>query len=134
MSPLSRVVRRRRFVGMGGQFLLAAAARRRSKQLAASWVGAARRWRPNNVVQRFPKKFRSILKPQNFLMTFFRQRKLQQNKYTTKMASAARRQIIGGGAPINKSRRGGAHKLLSRRRRGAQAHGSTTESVNRINQ
>src|SRR6218665_422793 len=132
MSPLSRVVRRRHFVGMGGQFLLAAAGRRRSKQLAASWVGAARRWRPSNVFQRFPKKFRSILKPQNFLMTFFRHRKLQQNKYTTKMASAARRQIIGGGAPINKSRRGGAHKLLSRR--GPQAHGSTTESVNRINQ
>ena len=35
-------------------------------------------------------------------------RKLQKNKYTTKMASAARRQIIGGGgggASINKSRR-----------------------------
>jgi len=27
--------------------------------------------------------------------------KLQQNKYTAKMASTARRQIIGGGAPIN---------------------------------
>src|SRR6218665_432203 len=32
-------------------------------------------------------------------------RKLQQNKYTAKMASLARRQIIGGSAPINKSRR-----------------------------
>src|SRR6218665_2613251 len=41
----------------------------------------------------------------NFLMTFFSHRKLQNNKYTAKMASAARRQIIGGSAPINKSRR-----------------------------
>src|SRR6218665_553653 len=41
---------------------------------------------------------------QIFLMTFFSHRKLQQSKYTAKMASAARRQIIGsGGAPINKS-------------------------------
>src|SRR6218665_631869 len=50
--------------------------------------------------------------PQNFQITFFRHRKLQQNKYTAIMASAVLRQIIGGGAPINKSRRRGAHKLL----------------------
>jgi len=41
-------------------------------------------------------------------------RKLQQNKYTAKMASAAHRQIIGGGggAPINKSRRRRHRALL----------------------
>src|SRR6218665_3366678 len=44
--------------------------------------------------------------PQNFLLTFFSHRKLQQNKYTATMASAGGRQIIGGGgAPINKKRR-----------------------------
>ena len=43
--------------------------------------------------------------PQNFLLTFFSHRKLQENKYTATMASATRQQIIGGsGAPINKSR------------------------------
>src|SRR6218665_528106 len=35
--------------------------------------------------------------PQNFRMTFFSHRKLQQNKYTATMASTACRQIIGGG-------------------------------------
>src|SRR6218665_1070399 len=45
--------------------------------------------------------------PQNFLISFSLviDRKLGQNKYTPKMASAARREIIGGGGPINKSRR-----------------------------
>jgi len=39
-------------------------------------------------------------------MTFFSHRKLQENEYTAKMATAARRQITGGGggALINKSR------------------------------
>jgi len=46
--------------------------------------------------------------PQHFWMTLFLviDRKLQQNKYTSKMASATRRQLIGGGGvPINKIRR-----------------------------
>jgi len=52
------------------------------------------RRRPKNIFQKIHEKFPSIIN-----------RKLQQNKYTAKMASAARRQIIGDGAPINKSRR-----------------------------
>jgi len=57
-------------------------------------------------VQRFLRNFNISFYPQNFLMTFFSHRKLQQNNYAATMASAARRQIIGGGAPINKSVRG----------------------------
>jgi len=46
-------------------------------------------------------------------------RKLQQNKYTAKMASAARRQIIGGGgAPINKRQKSAAAPTNCWRRRG----------------
>src|SRR6218665_1687257 len=62
------------------------------------------------------------LYPQNFLITFLVNRKLQENNYAATISSAARRQIIGGGAPINKSRRGGAHKLSAAR----PAPGSST--------
>src|SRR6218665_2270380 len=44
--------------------------------------------------------------PQNFLMTVFSHRKLQQNNYAATMASASPTNYsLGGGAPINKSRR-----------------------------
>src|SRR6218665_3928564 len=67
-----------------------------------------------NVFSKIPEK--NSFYPQNFLMAFLwflviENRKLQQNKYTEKMASAARRQIIGGGASIKKVGGGCAHKL-----------------------
>jgi len=96
-------VRRRHGVGAAG---------RRSKRICR---GAAWRGRLKEFVQRFPKKFRSILKISDDLFLVIENRKLQQNNYAVTMALATRRHIIGGGgAPINKG--GGAHKLATARR------------------
>src|SRR6218665_4193552 len=65
----------------------------------------ARYWSAAAVPKKSSIPDKILFYPQHFLMTFFSHRKLQQNKYIEKIASAARRQIIGGGAPINKSRR-----------------------------
>jgi len=81
------------------------AVRRRHCVSGGAPVNFGRRRPVPNYRRAIPEKMSLHL--QNLLMTFIshRKSKLQQNKYTVKMASAARRQIIGGGASINKSRR-----------------------------
>src|SRR6218665_212246 len=97
---------RRRGGGRGG-FLGGGGARRRSQKVGVGTGGAV--LGAQNCFSKISEKISFY--PQNFLMTLFshgKYRKLQQNKYIAKIASAARRQIIGcscGGAPINKSRR-----------------------------
>src|SRR6218665_2309730 len=93
----SRAVCRRHCVGGGAPVNFG-----QQRHTASSKQSAvARHWRPKNF-SKIPEKISFY--PQNFLMTFFSHRKLQQNKYTATMASLARQQIIGGGAPINQNR------------------------------
>jgi len=71
-----------------------------------------------------PQDWRLCFYPQNFLMTFFSHRKLQQNNYAATMASAAHQQIIGGASTNYRRRRADQQKSVAaaptncRRRRG----------------
>src|SRR6218665_531503 len=78
-----------------GQFWSPAAVRRRSNKICGG----------EKIFSKIPEKISFY--PENFMMTFFSHRRLQQNKYTATMTSTARRQIIGhgGGTPVNRCRR-----------------------------